>query len=201
MNKKLPEKLAREWEKTILGITVSLLLIAVIIMAVNHYADSDGTIVQANVMPTRPDFVDFTNRNFMTVALPGESVNPLTFSKKMAPTAKLPDPPKIKPTPPNNTQKNDPPPPKESPTPKKNARVISVRYEGLYKGLLNNELAFVSATDSASRTTSQEPRASGEKLFAVITIDSFNAEELHISNGDKALTVPLGKEIKVKIPE
>lgn len=203
MNKKLPENLAREWEKTLLGLTVAALLAAALVMAVSHYADSDGTIVQSSAMPSQPDYIDFSNRTFMQLILPDELLNPLTFTKKMAPTARVTDPPKTNPTPPTTgTAKNDPPKTQPDPPPPKKAdRIISIRYEGLYKGLQNNELAFVTATDSASRQTSQEARASGEILFDSVTIDRFDADALHVSNGDRQLTVPLSQEIKVKITE
>jgi len=85
-------------------------------------------------------------------------------------------------------------PPPKPPPPQK----ITVLYRGMYKGLTDRELAFISADDSKSKKTKVFYVGEGGKVHNVLTVKSFTRDAVVLDcGGDREVTAHIGKKQEI----
>jgi hypothetical protein len=215
MNKYLA-KIGQEWERSLLVGIGLLLMVALAVLGFSFLSEEGGTTSQSQALPAVPDFIDTKAFAFMRPANLGKGVNPMAFRKKL-PKAFVtpPSPPKpgdsgVKPpappkpgggpsvvTPPGDTPPkpgtvSKPPPPKPPP------RKITVLYRGMYKGLTERELAFISADDSKTKKSAAFYLGEGGRVHGALTVKSFGRDALVLDCGnDREVTVEIGKKKEI----
>jgi hypothetical protein len=205
-------KLSEEWEKTLLLITAAL--VAIFFLILFWPSEQEGNISQQGTLPPSPNYVQTQNLAFLEPAKLEQAVNPMAFRRKAPSNVKSgkKTTPKTTPKtaqdskkgdvkPPADTKKTDSTLPAVKPSPKTPPRVITLTYRGLYKGLLDTELAFLRSSDSAAKNkTSSFTLQSGEKLHDLFTIVSFDENQLTLLNHkEEKLTLPRNRDTKVTI--
>ena len=195
-------KISQEWERSLL-VAVGLLLLGFLgWMGFSFLSEEGGTTSQSQALPSVPDFIDTKTFAFMQPARLQSDVNPMAFRKKL-PKAFVnpPQPPRpgngtVKPpttgagtVKPPDTRPPTPVPPKPPP------RKITVLYRGMYKGLTDRELAFISADDSKSKKSKVFYVGEGGKVHGALTVKSFSRDSLVLDcGGDREVTVRIGKK-------
>ncbi len=198
-------KISQEWERSLL-VAVGLLLLGFLgWVGFSFLSEEGGTTSQAQALPSVPDFIDTKTFAFMQPARLQSDVNPMAFRKKL-PKAFVnpPQPPKpgngngtVKPPPGGGTVKPPEvkPPEVKPPPPKPPPRKITVLYRGMYKGLTDRELAFISADDSKSKKSKVFYVGEGGKVHGALTVKSFSRDSLVLDcGGDREVTVQIGKK-------
>ena len=210
------QKLADEWERTLMSVVMFALLVYLSGVAYKMLTD-DEEGSQNTVKPKAPHhFFDFTSTAYIEPAKLPAAINPFNFHiqvsvapPKQEPGAKPKPEPGAKPKPePGAKPKPEPgakpqtgaktPPSKETPPPKKPekpkpSRKIAVQYRGFLKGV-DSQVAFYSALDSQGKKTEAKPAKEGAKIHGILEIKSFDADSMTIIMGGKDVVVKRGKK-------
>lgn len=214
-------KIKQEWERSLLAIIGLLLLVGLGWFGYSMLSDEGGSTSQAHTLPAMPDYIDTRVFAFVTPPQLEKNVNPMAFRKKLPlafitpPTppkpgggtaVKPPDPPKpgTTVTPPGG-KKDDPKttttqtkPPDTPPKPKPPPRKITVQYRGMYKGVTERELAFITAADSKTKKTDFFYLETREKVFDALSVKSFGPNQVVLDYGDNLeVTVPIGTKKEI----
>lgn len=181
-------KISQEWERSLL-VAVGLLLLGFLgWVGFSFLSEEGGSTSQSQALPPVPDFIDTTTFAFMRPARLQPDVNPMAFRKKLPKTFVTPPPPPrpgngaVKPpttgtgTGTGTVKPPDTRPSDSKPTPKPPPRKISVLYRGMYKGLTDRELAFISADDSKSKKSKVFYVGEGGKVHGALTVKSFSRD-------------------------
>ncbi|HOG50068.1 MAG TPA: hypothetical protein PKY10_05725 [Lentisphaeria bacterium] len=203
-------KIKQEWERSLL-VAVGLLLLGFLgWVGFSLLSEEGGTTSQTQALPSVPDYIDTKTFAFMQPAGLQDKINPMAFRKKL-PKAFVTPPPKPTPTdttavkPPDPKQTTTtavkPPDPKQTvkpPPPKPPPQKITVLYRGMYKGLTDRELAFISADDSKSKKTKVFYVGEGGKVHNVLTVKSFTRDTVVLDcGGDREVTAHIGKKQEI----
>ncbi len=205
-------KLSEEWEKTLLLTTAAL--VAIFFLILFWPSEQEGNISQQGTLPPTPNYVQTQNLAFLEPAKLEQTVNPMAFRRKAPPSVKQDKKttPKTTPKTAQDTKKDDVKPqpdtkkadsktPSVKPPARTPPRIITLTYRGLYKGLLDTELAFLRSSDSAAKNKSNSfTLQSGEKLHDLFTIVAFDENQLTLLNHkEEKLTLPRNQDTKVTI--
>jgi len=218
-------KIIEEWEKTTL--LLSAVAVAIFFLILFLPSDQEGNISQQSTLPATPNYVQTKNMSFLEPARLEQTVNPMAFRRKKVSddkeAAKVP--PKTPQTtkkepdkgqsgkvsttqqPTQQTQKTTQQPAQQpaikpqQAAKKEPARVLTLTYRGIYKGLQGNELAFLRSSDSnAKNKVTSFTLQKGEKAHDLFTIVSFDENNLTLLGPkEKTLTIPRNKDTKVTI--
>ena len=201
------EKALEECEKSLL--LLSAVLAAFFFVVLFWPGQKEGSVAKAGNLPSLPKYIEVENEAYLQAPSLENIVNPMTFRKKLPLTQALLDKKVVtKKDPP----KKDPPkkePPKQvvetkkNPPPKPPSRVIDLTYRGIYKGLQNEPMAFVLASDTASKTRdSSLVLKEGERIFELFKVLSFDeelisVEDLSLDDKDnRTFTINRNKSVK-----
>lgn len=215
--KTLIKRLAEEWEKTLLWVSVILLTAVILVQLSGLLREHEGEAVRSVPAPPRHAFLNETTAFAFLQPLtlpPKDSRNPFEFSCKFPaqaaqPTERRPwrrdKPPQAPPpagpkaAPVQAAATPAPPTPPPAPPPPKRALVLL--YRGLYRSgdAAGRQLAFVSAKETPKNASSTQVLAEGQAV-AGVTVTRFGPDEL-VVNGPVGgeVTIPIGQQKKIPL--
>ena len=195
------EKAFEEWEKSLLILTA--VLAAIFFLILFWPIQKEGSIAKTGNLPPLPNYIETEDLSYMQPPSLENIVNPMTFRKKLPVTQALVDKKVVQK---KETPKQVPENKKETPKP---PRIIDLTYRGLYKGLKNEPMAFILASDTGSKVKdSTFILKEGESVFELFKVLSFNEEFINIENlsledkdNNKTFQINRNKNFKFTIPQ
>ena len=217
------EKAFEEWEKSLLILTA--VLAAIFFLILFWPIQKEGSIAKTGNLPPLPNYIETEDLSYMQPPSLENIVNPMTFRKKLPVTQALVDKkvvqkketpkqvPENKKETPKQVPENKKETPKQVPENKKETpkppRIIDLTYRGLYKGLKNEPMAFILASDTGSKVKdSTFILKEGESVFELFKVLSFNEEFINVENlsledkdNNKTFQINRNKNFKFTIPQ
>ena len=195
------EKAFEEWEKSLLILTA--VLAAIFFLILFWPIQKEGSIAKTGNLPPLPNYIETEDLSYMQPPSLENIVNPMTFRKKLPVTQALVDKKVVQK---KETPKQVPENKKETPKP---PRIIDLTYRGLYKGLKNEPMAFILASDTGSKVKdSTFILKEGESVFELFKVLSFNEEFINVENlsledkdNNKTFQINRNKNFKFTIPQ